>query len=379
MGSSLAQLLAAPTSDEALATLLAFLQLGGFPATSWQSGSAGPVLTNMEAQFFASLANAIAKVAAGGYLARPGDPTSGAQGPWLDLLGEQIFQDKRGQAAFTVGNVTLVDAANAGPFTITPNGLTVSEVSKAFLFQSTNATNLTLPLGGSLTLAVQAANAGAAYNLAPGTINTLITSLPGVTVANLASGGQTWITAVGIDAETDDFYTARLAAKWSTLGSGSDEGAYFYNATTPSVTGTLEVTQCRVFAVGGLVNVVIAGANGPVSITALQAVDAAIQAKRPMTDQAVTVNATASQTVIAGTLYVKGTSDTAATLSAVQVALAQLFRTVPIGGTLYRDQIIQTAMNVPGVYNLALTSPAADVVLGSSTVLTPIFLLTATH
>lgn len=379
MGTSLQQLTAAPTAAQNLTTLLALLQLGGFPATAWQSGSTGPVLTNMEAQFLTSLGNAIASVAQGGYLALPGQPTTGAQGSWLDLLGTQIFQSPRNNASFTVGTVSIADAANAGPFTIQPAGLTVSDASKKYLFQSNNSGNLTLPLGGTLSLSVQAAQQGAAYNLAPGVITTLITSLPGVTVSNPAVNGQTWITAVGTDAETDTLYTGRLGAKWSTLGSGSNNGAYFYNATTSSITGTLEVTQCSVFAVNGVVNIVVAGANGPVSANALTAVTTAINNMRPLTVQTNVVNAIASQTVISGTVYVKGSFDLSATLAAAQVALGQLFATVPIGGTCYRSAIIETIMNVSGVYNATIGAPAADVSLGSTTVFTPIYLLTTSR
>jgi uncharacterized phage protein gp47/JayE len=379
MGTSLQQLLDLPDDTGTLQALLALLQLGGFPVTAWQSGSVGPVLTNMEAKALASLGRAISKIAAAGYLARSDDPTTGAAGAWLDFLGEQVFQDKRNDATFTNGQVVLVDAANAGPFTIQPNGLWVSEASKKYLFNSTNQAILTLPLGGSLPVDVIAAEAGAAYNLAPGVISVLQTSLPGVTVSNPIPGGaQTWITSVGTDRESDALYTARLKAKWSTIGSGSTDGAYFYNATTPSVTGTNEVTQCGVSNDGsGGVLVVVAGAAGPVSTTALTAVDAVMQAKRPLTVRVRTNNAIPSQTPFAGTVYVSSKYDLSATLSAVQVAIAALCRTVPIGGTLYVAQVIETIMMVPGVYNVALQLPATTVALGSGYVLTPLFMLSA--
>ncbi len=376
---SLTSLLAPLTQTQNLQQILDLLQLGGFPATAWQSGSAGPVFANTEAALVADLSAAVTAIAAGGYLPiSPGGSQVGATGAWLDLLGQQIFQSPRNGATFTAGQIILLDAAGAGPFTIQKNGCTVEDPSRTYLYTSTNATPLTLPLNGSLTLTVQAAQAGAAYNLAVGALSILLTSLPGVTVSNPAIGSTgTWITTTGTNAETDQLYAQRLAARWATLGSGSNTGAYYYNATTPAVTGSTEVTQCAVFASGGVVSVVVGGPNGPISTAGLALVNAAIQARRPLTVPVNVINATPSLTTFAGNVFVLGSYDPVATLAAVEAAIAALLQSIPMGGTLYVDQVIQTVMNVPGVYNLTLTAPAATVNFGATVAPTPVFLLTS--
>lgn len=377
---SLGSLLAPPLSPQLLTQLLALLQLGGFPATAWDSGSAGPVFANTEAQAIASLGQALKSIVAGGYLPLPGQPSSGAAGAWLDLLGQQIFRSPRSLATFTKGSVLLTDVANAGPFDINPNGMTCEDPSRTYLFQSTNPEVLTLPLGGTLVVPAQAMAAGAGYNLANGGISILLTSLAGVTVANPALGSTgTWITSVGTNDETDAFYAQRLANKWAILGSGSNTGAYYYNATTPSVTGSTEVVQCAVFSSGGAVTIVVSGATGPISSAGLALVNAAIQAKRPLTVPVTVINGVPSNTPFTGNVFVDGQHDPIATLAAVQVAISGLLQTIPMGGTLYVDQVIAVVMGVPGVYNLTLLSPASTVTLSSTGVLTPVFALTSSH
>ena len=380
---SLSQLLSPPTQAEQLTQLLSLLELGGFPATAWQSGSAGPVFANAEAAVLADLAESVAAIGAGGLLpvTPSGAPSAvGAAGAWLDLLGAQVYQSLRNPAAFTQGTVQVTDAANAGPFTIQPNGLTVEDPSRTYLYTSTNATPVTLPLGGTIQLTVQAAEQGAAYNLAPGQLTVLVTSLPGATVTNPALGTTgTWITTVGVDSESDPLYAQRLAARWATLGTGSTDGAYYYWATTPSLTGTAEVTNAYVYSIAGVVYVAIAGPNGPVSSAAYAAVDAVLQVKRPLTDQVVTVNATASNTPIVGTVFVSPSYDLVATLSSVQVAVGQLLASISMGGSLYVNRLIQTIMDVPGVFNVQLSSPGADVVFGANVKPTALLLLTASH
>lgn len=381
---SLASLLAPPAQTDNLTQLLALLELGGFPATAWDSGSSGPVFANTEAAMFVSLGSTLALIAKGGYLPQFGSPASGAQGVWLDLLGNQIFRSPRNPATWTSGVVSLTDAASAGPFTIQPNALTVEDPSKTYLFGSTNASPLILPLNGTLPVPVQAAAQGSAYNLASGQLTVLVTSLAGVTVSNPPVGSTgTWITTVGTNAETDALYATRLGNKWAILGSGSNEGAYYFNATTPSVTGTTEVVQCAVFASGGLVTVVVSGATQPISAAGLALVNAAIQKKRPLTVPVQVINAIPSNTPFTGTVLFDSVHDPVAGLSAVQVAVSGVLQTVKIGGQVDIDLLIATVRGVPGVTNWVPTPPAIATTPGpaggylvaasSQTQLTPLF------
>jgi uncharacterized phage protein gp47/JayE len=370
---SLAELTKPDTSDDVLRFLLQVLTLGGFPATAWASGSVAPTILGGEADYLADLGQTIAEIAKGGFI-------DDAEGDWVDLFCESMYQETRNPALFTQGWVTLTDTANQGPLTIQQGAIWVTEATRTLRFW--NVKGGVLPLGGTLTLGVQAESPGAVYNLANGTLSILITTLPGVTVSNPpARGSPTWIMQVGADAESTAAYKGRCKAKWGTLGSGSNESAFLYNATTPSVTGTAEVTRAKVAGnpASGLVTVVIAGAAGPVSADALARVDAVLQAKRPLTVPVETLNATPSQTAIAGTVFVNAQQDTTATLAAVKIALDALGRSLPLSGTLYVSQIVATIKDVAGVYNVTVDAPAADVVLGPNVVFTPVYLLTASR
>ena len=351
---SLASLIAPPTLAQNLTALLAFLELNGSPATAWEQGSTGPVFCNSEAAMFKSLGATIQNIAVGGYLPLQGQPSTGAQGPWLDLLGAQgLFQTPRNQATFTSGLVTLTDVAGAGPFTIQPNACTVEDPSETYLYGSTNAVPVVLPLNGTLTLGVQAATSGAAYNLANGGISKLVTSLAGVTVSNAAIGATgSWITTVGTNKETDPLYATRLGAKWGILGSGSNTSAYYYNATTPSVTGCTEVVQCAVMSSGGKVTVVVAGSTGPISPAGLALVNAAILAKRPLTVPAFVISGIPTSTPFVGNVCVSSLNDPVATLAAVQTAISGALQTLGLGAKLNVDVIIAAVMGVAGVVNL---------------------------
>jgi uncharacterized phage protein gp47/JayE len=370
---SLAELTQPDTSDDVLRFLLQMLTLRGFPATSWASGSVAPTILGAEADYFADLGQAIARIAKGGFI-------DDAEGAWLDLLCLSFYQEARVPAVFTQGTVVLTDTANQGPFTIAPGTVWVTEGTRTLRF--VNLTGGVLPLGGALPLTFQAESPGAAFNLANDTITVLITTLPGVSISNVPPiGALTWVTQVGADAESDPAYRGRCKAKWGTLGSGSNAEAFVYNATTPSVTGTTEVTRVQIYGdpTTGAVTLFVAGALGPVSLDALTRVDAVMEKKRPLTVPVLTLNATPSQTAIAGVVYVDAQHDPTAALAAVRLALDALARSVRIAAKVYVSQLIATIKNVPGVYNVTLSAPTADVALGPSTVFTPIYLLTAQH
>ena len=171
---SLSDLIAPRTVERVKAALLALLQSRGFPVTDWAEGGVARTLVEMLAQALADLDQVVAKVAAAGFVAL-------SSGDWLTLVAAQVYGLARNLATFTQGTVLLSDAASAGPFTIVPGQLYVQSTDgKRF----TNLVGGVLTKGGTLSLQVQAESPGAAFNVPVGAISTLLTPLPGVTVAN---------------------------------------------------------------------------------------------------------------------------------------------------------------------------------------------------
>ena len=375
MTTSVTELLSQVTQAQALTTLLQFLQIAGFPATSWQSGSLPFTLLQSESQSISDLSAAIVNVAKGGY-------SDTATGGWADILGWSLFREYRKPAVFTQGAVTMTDVSGGGPVALTAGQIWVSDgATKTFKYNSIAAASI--PLNGSASVLFQAESAGAAYNLGNGTITNLVTSLPGVSITNPASATLlTWITQQGADIETDANYMARCVNKWATLGTGL-AGGYKYYATTTSN----EVTRVKTIenTTNGSVTVVIGGSNGPISSTAKAAVTAVLTTTaRPLCVTVNVVDVTLSQTPITGTVFVSASADLVATRIAVQNAISALAQIVDIGGIIYTDTIIAAAMGVPGVYNFSLSAPnlAGGVLitqLAPTAVFSPVFSLTASR
>lgn len=171
--STLAELLAPKTQAERVTELLAALRAEGFRVSAWQSGGVARSLVEADAQAIASLDSAIAQVAGGGFL-------STASGAWLTLLAAEFFDLTRTAAVYTEGWITLVDHGG-GPHTVGVGELWVATASgKRFV----NVTGGTIPLNGALQVKVRAESPGPAWDVAEGAIETLVTSLPTVTVSN---------------------------------------------------------------------------------------------------------------------------------------------------------------------------------------------------
>lgn len=366
MTTSVAEMITPSTRVDVERVLLSLLTLAGFPATSWQSGSTPRALVQTESDWLADLSLAIALIAKGGYL-------DDAEDEWLTLLAASFYQVFREPATLTKGVVRLTDVANAGPFNVQPGGLIVTEGSRTLRFL--NPAGFTLPLGGYVDVEVQAESAGAAYNVATNGIQVLLTGLAGVSVRNPPiAGTSSWIEEQGSDEESDEALRARCKARWSTLGSGSTEGAYYYWATSVQGVRRATVVGDRV-----PVQVYVAGDSGPVDESVRVAVDTVLRAKKPLTVPLLTLNTLASRTAIAGTVVVDPKFDLDATLAAVKLALDRLARATPVGGQIIRDRIIQVVMDVPGVVDVPLTAPLANIALAPNQVFTPVYLLQASR
>lgn len=366
---SLADLIKPTTKDGWVARFIGFFQAADFPARAWQPLSFLRWTVESESSLLAEAGLVVSEIAKGMH-ART------AKGPWLDLLAENVFADKRKPAVHTVGEVLLTDVASVGPVTISVGQQWFANGSKTLRYVvHALPYGTSVPLNGSLRVQVRAELAGAVYNVGVNAISQLITSIPGVTVGNPAIGDTgTWILTQGVDEEKDPQLLSRLLDKWATLGTGANDGAYRYYALSASP----EVTRARVYSPGGgSVRVVVAGPSGPVSGAALTAVQTAIAARRPTgVPDVVASNATTLSVTIGGTLYLRRGQDPVARLAAAQAACDEYARTHEISEDLSRERVIRDLF-VDGVRDLTLTSPAADVSIAEGQIYVPTFALTA--
>lgn len=340
------------------------------PATSWQPGSVPLTLIENDAAVMEDLYATVSAVAQGGLL----DTSAGA---WLDLLASNVYQLTRNPAVSTLGVVTLVDAASAGPFSITDGSLYFAATNG---LRYTNVGAYTLTLGGTLTaVVVKAERPAAAYNVGNNTITKMVTSLPGVTVNNPDPGTGTWVTTSGTDAETDTLLKTRCRARWPALGTGTPNDAYSLWARTADVS----ITRVKVLVnvgVAGSVLVYLAGAAGPVGAPAVANALAYITPRTPLCVAVTVASATALPITVSGTVYVAAaylasatalvTSNLTALFGGGTSALGESLPGIDIGGTVYLSRIIELIQEVTGVRNVALTAPVIDTVLTSLQVAT---------
>lgn len=362
-------LIKVPTREQVLDRFLALLRLAGFPVASWHSGSFQKHTVETESTLFSDLSELIRNVAKGGLIrsaAEIGDE-------WVDLIASNFFDEARKPAVYTQGKWTLYDTGNIGPFVIQPGTFWVANADRTLRFVNVDPGPVTLPLGGSVALTMQAASAGTEWNVGVGALTEILTPQPGFAGSNEPLDTGTWITQQGADRETTESLVRRCLAKWATLGSGANDGAYYYVATSASP----EITDARVYSpYGGAVRVTLRGSAGPVSAAALGLAVAAVEQRRPLGVPDVrTRNALVRRELVSGTIEPARNTDPAAALSAAQSAVDKLARETKIGARVSREKVIWALMNT-GLEDIELATPAADFQLGDNEVWVPEYALT---
>ncbi len=367
---SLSDLIKIPTKDEVLEKFVTLLRLANFPVASWHSGSFQKHTVETESSYFEDLHTSIQKIGKAGFIKLAAEIDEA----WVDLCAENVFAETRKPAIYTQGAVTVSDTGGIGPITIQPGSFWVANADKSIRFVNVDAAPVVVPLNGSASLSFQGESPGTQWNVGVGAIVEILTPQPGLTVSNPALDSGTWITQQGADKESNVALVQRCFDKWATIGSGSNDGAYRYYATSSSS----EITRAKVYSPGfGAVRIVIAGDAGPVSSPALTAASTLIETKRPIgVPDVVTSNAVVRSQIVAGTLAVKLGRDPVAALSKAQAAVDALQRATAIGGTVSREQIIK-ALLVDDLDDLELTAPLNDFVLLTNEVWVPSYGLTA--
>lgn len=345
------ELLTPTTQEDELAALMGALP-AGFAVESWRDGDVAKTLIEIDAQALAEATVVRTAIARGGLLDE-------AEGDWLALLAEQVFQVIKNLATVATRDITLTAAAAAGPYTISPGSLWMSS-DDGLRFVSTNVDPLTLDKGGTLALVVSAESPGSIYNSSP--VTSLVTSLAGVTVADNGTATP------GTDDETDAALRSRCRNRWPALGTGSPAGAYDLWAKSASSS----VTRTKVApsgTVAGGVDVYLAGASGGVDSPVVTAVATYIAARAPLGSVPNVASATNSAQALTAVLHGKAQYETAA-LAASEAAFRALIAATDIGGTIYQAAKIEALMSADGVENATISVGAADVTLSATQVAT---------
>jgi hypothetical protein len=373
------------TPEEELAELLALAAAVQLPTTSWVEGDVTLTLLETVAQRLSMLSQVIAPMAAGGFLdyAR-GSGVVGIKG-WLDILAKQVFGEDRIDATFASTNVTLTNTLGPGgnTYTIAANDLTVEDslTGKTYKNSEPAVGTVTLAPGGNVSLMFVADEIGPASSAGPGEIDTLVSTLLGVTVSNATS-------AVGLDEESDDALKNRCRLKVPAISrtAASPAGKYAYVAITPSENNGANVNRAIVVAESatGNVTVVLAGPSGAVDGSPggdVDKVESALIQKVCGPVETLTVESATNNTVspaYAIWVYDDINLDTATIKTQIAAKLALLFGVSPIGGwkktgdpsgkvwIRLLESVIRSVS--PRIFEVEVSLPSSDVTIGATEV-----------
>jgi len=359
----LEQLTTPLTADEVEAEIYKALGVRGAATTAWKPGAVVRTIIAGVSIVLAAFSELTAAVAAGGFLEL-------ATGSWLTLVAQYVYGVDRLLGTFAAGEVTLTNSS-ASNYTGGADALIVQNSVTGAEYRSTGAWSVA-PFS-TADVAIRAVELGSDSTSAATEIDTLVTTLSGVTVSNAAA-------VVGTDEEVDAELRRRCLERTGPLSPNGPRDAYGYAArnAVSSTGAAIGVTRVATEAPGdGSVNVWVATSSGAVSGTAgnpatdLGAVALAIyEQAEPLAVEAVVASATALSIPVTYELWIYTSAGlTEAEVEAlVATELATLFANTPIGGhvvgstrKMYVSDIAAAIDSVdPKVFRVVVTAPAAD-------------------
>jgi phage-related baseplate assembly protein len=357
------------TVAEAKAAIYAALAAQGVTTTAWLPGSTARTIIAGLAIVLAAFSRLQSLIAKSGFLAY-------AEGDWLTLVARLVYGVERDVGTFAAGFITLTNSAG-GSFSGDAGDLVFSSSVAKKTYRSTAA--YTLGSMGTTTVAIEALEIGAASTAIAGDIDTMTTTLSGVTCSNAAA-------LVGMDPETDAALRLRCAEKLGSLSPNGPRDAYGYLArSAKKADGITPIGVTRVLAVAdgvGGVDVYVATASGGLTGTVgdlstdLGCVDEAIQTQCvPLAITGRVHSATPLSVPVTYELWLRDGSGLTDPLvqDAVDAALLAFVTEQPIGGVVVppaAGKIYVSALEVviggavPGeIVRVVVTVPAADVVV----------------
>lgn len=279
---------------------------------------------------------------------------------YLDQLGELL----------DVPRLAAAPAKTTIEFTKTGGALNTSVVLPSGTIVSTAngvrfATDADLIVGvgtASATVSASCVEVGLIGNgFTAGQVSTLLAP-----ITDIASAANTTISTDGAETETDEPYRARIKLAPEKFSVAGSSGAYRYHTLTVSQT----IIDASVLSpTRGQVKVYPLTTTGNPSAELITAVTTALTPDtiRPLTDMVEVLAPTAIGFTINASITLFNTADADMLLAQLNAAASSYAanQKSKLGKDIIRSQII-AALSLAGVYNITLTQPAADVVVGKA-------------
>ena len=362
---SLASLLIQETKAQIYARGLALAAGLGLTTTSWSTGDPTRSLYHFVSEILATLEPNVVGFVKSGFLEH-------AEGDWLTILAAQLYGVTRVEATYASGIVRLANGGG-GLYVIAPGDVNVKASGSGKTYTNVDGGTLASGSGNTLDLTFVADEPGSESSAGATEINTMVTTLLGVTCSNPSA-------VVGVDAEEDGPLRERCRAKLGTLSASGPRDAYDFVVRDPEKTGSTEITRSRTVddSVTGDVTTYVAGASGAVSGAAVTAAQAAVETwAAPLCITPTVSNCSSVTIAVTYSLWLyTSVGETVATIeAAVEAALEAMFAARPIGGDIiapattgkiYKTLIESTIRSVypDHAFRVSVSAPAGDTSLG---------------
>ncbi len=318
------------THDEAKQNKLELLDAAGFTATSWQEGDAGLAHVELSAETDVQVSQLAVFL-------KEAALNDTATGESLTRLSRSHYRNERDGSVAAQRRVTLVCAVGSGPHTFDASDLVLAHSDgPTYRLIDNGDPGVVFPVtlvGGGIQpdLIFEAEVAGSAANKPDNTVNQLVTTLAGVTVASDVRERD------GSDKETDATLRVRNATKWSLLTQYElidDAVINICLTATQGVTGVVVDSQNPRGA--GTFDVYMAGELATASAGDIALAQAAIDARvfgSSATPKTCIVDGAPTVALdLSGTVYYKGSHEPADVELATLVALEEYVKLIPLGG-----------------------------------------------
>ena len=249
-------------------------------------------------------------------------------------------------------------AAATATGTVMLTGTPATPVSAGLLLQAANGQqyelteNAAIGVGGTVSVAAWALLPGPGGNLSPGDPLTIV-----VPVADITSAAVVTMDG-GDEAERETSLRDRLLERMRNAPAGGNAADYVRWATEVAGVG-------RAWCFGGrrglgTVDVAIMAPDGLPSAGLIEAVEDYIGQHRPVTSDVLVLQPDLVVVNITATVMLSGVSLASAQAAAATAIAAYVDQLAP-GDTVYLSRLSAAIQDVPGVVNVVITSPLADV------------------
>ena len=227
----------------------------------------------------------------------------------------------------------------------------------------------------SVIVLAEAEETGSEYNVGEGTITRMVTPIAGISSVVNADWLDTsleppatisYLKQEGTDSESDEQLRQRAIGTWETIGIGGTRTAY--QTWAASVPGVVAASVLDDFPFGpGTVGVVIVGPTGIPSPQLIQDVYNYIKLRKPLTADVRVLGPVIESVNISLTVTRFAAAAEEDVDDAVLIAIEEYAENLQLGEGLILSRLLNRIMEVSGVYNVQITSPNTDRLVGVDT------------